>query len=148
MICAADARPPGRADYGQKWQTRICVDLGNAGAAHPAREGDFEYLHEPGVDSANGQHFHDDLRQSWPAGVGETEPGEDRLCRAAIRQTCESIVFRSASVQRVCGADRRGSLRNQLPASRTQNRRRTSAEEVLSRTRERGAVVLYRDDYT
>ena len=44
QIRSSDAWPPGRANHRPQRQTRLRPYTGDAGAAHPAREGDFEYL--------------------------------------------------------------------------------------------------------
>ena len=80
-------------------QARVRSDAGDARAAHPAREGDFEYLHQPGPGRSDGEHLHDDLWQGWPAGTGKTESRKDRLRRPAIRQACAKC----------CSPARRGS---------------------------------------
>ena len=45
-IRAADARPPRRRDGRRRRQARLRADAIDARAAHPAREGDLEYLHQ------------------------------------------------------------------------------------------------------
>ena len=37
-----------------KWEPRVCADAFDARAAHQAREGDLEYLYEPGARGADG----------------------------------------------------------------------------------------------
>ena len=138
-----NAGPPRRSDRRQERQARIRADAGHARAAHPARESDFEYLHQPGAGRADGEHLHDRVRQGRPAGTGEAESGEDRVRCRPVQQTCQSAVRGRAAIQRVRGRDQRRSLRHQLAAAGTQNCRRTAAEEVLSRTWPRGAVVLH-----
>src|ERR1019366_3981616 len=63
-ICPANARSLGGSDRGQERQTRVCADAGDARAAHPARESDFEYLYQPGAGLADGEHLHDRVRQN------------------------------------------------------------------------------------
>ena len=59
--------------------------------------------------------FMTDLRQGRPERAGETESGQDGLCRAAVRQARQSAVLRCAPLQRIRGADQRRSLRHQQP---------------------------------
>ena len=122
---------------------RIRVDAGDARAAHPAREGHFEYLHQSGAGRADGQHLHDGLRQSRIEGIGQAKSGEDRLRGGPVREAWQGLIWRRAALQRVCGADQRGSARHQRPLVGTQDGWRFAAEEVLSRVGECGAVVLY-----
>ena len=84
---------PGRLvgpDRRQAGQARIRADAGDARAAHPAREGDVEHLHQPGAGRADGQHLHDGLRQGRAEGIGEAESGEDRVRGRAVRQARQS----------------------------------------------------------
>ncbi len=69
---------PGRLagqTVGQKRQARIRADAGHARAAYPARESDLEYMYQPGAGRADGEHFHDRVRQSRTARTGEAEFG-------------------------------------------------------------------------
>ena len=79
---------PGRLvgrDDGLARQPRILPDALHARAAHPPREGDFEHLHQPGADRADGDRLHDRVRQGRAARTGRAEPREGALPR---RQDC------------------------------------------------------------
>ena len=94
-------------------KARFRPDTRHSRAAHPARKGDVEYLHQPGAGRADGQHLHDHLRQSWAEGTGQTKSGQDRLRRRAVQQACQGALLRRAAFQRIRGADQRRSLRHQ-----------------------------------
>ena len=74
-----DARPPGGRDQGFARQSRVLPDAGHARAAHPPREGDFQHLHQPGADRADGDGVHDGLRQGGLARTGGAESGQGAL---------------------------------------------------------------------
>src|ERR1019366_2541981 len=95
-----------------------------------------------------GEHLYDGVRQGRPAGTSEAEPGEGGVCSWPVRQTCQSALCGSATIQRVRGTNQRRSLRRQLAAARTQDRRRPAVEEVLSRIEECGTLVLHGIDHT
>ena len=82
-----------------------------------------------------------------PARISQTESGEDGLRSRPVRKARQGFVRRHATLQRICGADQRRSLRHQQPLAGTQDGWRSAAEEVLSRTGERCLVVLHRTDY-
>ena len=72
---------------------RLCADAGHARAAYPAREGDFEYLHQPGAGGADGDDLSYRLRQGRDSRTGRAQPGQGGLCgedagRAARAQSC------------------------------------------------------------
>jgi cysteine sulfinate desulfinase/cysteine desulfurase-like protein len=75
-VPAADAGAADRRDQGCEWQARVCADAVDARAAYPAREGDFEYLHEPGAGGDDGDDLPDGVWQGRDAGVGGAQSGE------------------------------------------------------------------------
>ena len=73
---------PGRLvgrDQGLARQPGLLPDARDARAAHPAREGDLQHLHQPGADRADGDGLHDGLRQAGPARTGRAESGQGAL---------------------------------------------------------------------
>ena len=78
-IPPADARPAGGPDHRFARQSRVLPDAGHARAAHPAREGHFQHLHQPGADRPHGHRLHERLRQAGPARAGRAEPGQGAL---------------------------------------------------------------------
>ena len=69
--------PSRRPDAGRRGPARLLPDALDARAAHPAREGDLQHLHEPGADGARLEHPHVAARQEGPA--------RGRRCRATRR---------------------------------------------------------------
>ena len=67
-------------------QARFRADAFHPRAAHPARKGDFQHLHQPGADRADGDHLHDRVRPRGAEGTGDAEPGEDGVRRRAVCQ--------------------------------------------------------------
>src|SRR5260370_33928565 len=58
-----------------------------------------KYLHQPGAGGVDGQHLYDRIRQGRVERLGETESGEDKLCRGKGRQARQGVVCRRAPVQ-------------------------------------------------
>ena len=80
--------------------------------------------------------------------VGLRELAKHNLAKTAYAAAqfgkhAKVLFSRLTALQRVRGPDQRRSLRHQQPASGTQDRRRPAAEEILSRARQRLAVVLH-----
>ena len=85
-------------------EPRIRADAVDARAAHPAREGDFEHLHQSGAGGADGDDLPDRVWQGRHSRTGRAQPGEGRLRgedaeRAAGR---EAAVQGRAALPRVC----------------------------------------------
>ena len=76
---AADSRAAGRGDARRRRAAGLLPDALDTRAAHPAREGDFQHLHEPGADGAGLEHPHVASRKEGHARSGPAEPREGRV---------------------------------------------------------------------
>ena len=136
---------PGRlvgADDGRARQPGVLPDAVDARAAHPAREGDVEHLHQPGADRADGDGVHDGLRQAGAARTGGAEPGQGALPGGEAEAAVLGTVL-----QRVRGeAGRQDAGRGQQGAAEEENHRRAAAGAVLSGTGGFDAAVRDGDD--
>ena len=92
----------------QRRQPRIRADAVDARAAYPPREGDLEYLHQPGIGGADGDDLSDRVRQGRNSRTGRAQPGQGRLCREDAEQPAgrEAAVQWRAALSRICVADR------------------------------------------
>ena len=91
QVRAPDAGTAGGRNHRPQRQARIRADALDARAAHPAREGDLEHLHQPGAGGADVQHLHDHLRPRGNEGTGTAQPGESALRgRASSRRVAPS----------------------------------------------------------
>ena len=64
-----------------EWQSRICADAVDARAAHPAREGHLEHLHQSGAGCADGDDLPDGVRQGRDSRTGGAQSGESGVMR-------------------------------------------------------------------
>src|SRR5256714_178700 len=83
---AAHARPPRRRHRRQGRAARLRADAADTRAAHPAREGDVEHLHERRALRADGHHLSLDHRQAGTAAGGRAVGGQGPLPRRAADQ--------------------------------------------------------------
>ena len=136
-IHAPDARTPGGRDERYARQSRILPDAGDARAAHPAREGDVEYLHQSGADRADGDRVHD---ASTASRVCANWPTQNLVEGALSGGEIEAAIQR-AVLQRVRGEASRtlGGAINERCWSE-EDHRRTAAGTFLSGTQ--NAVLL------
>src|SRR5262245_1550760 len=76
---AAHAGAPRRRDGRSGRPARLRVDVANAGAAHPPRQGDVQHLHERGAVRVDGDDLSRDDRQAGPGPRGRALDGEGAL---------------------------------------------------------------------
>ncbi len=98
-VRAADTRAAGGRDPRPFRQARLCAHPLHPRAAHPAREGDLEHLHQPGARRADGQHLSDHLRARGPARACPAEPFEGGLRAQEVRQERQAALQRCAALQ-------------------------------------------------
>ena len=81
-----------------------------------------------------------------PEGTGEAEPGQGALCRRAVQEERRKLLFEGAPCFNEFVVQTKTdpyAINDKLAGA--EDHRRLPAEEVLSRTRQRLAVVLHRD---
>ena len=116
---AADSRAAGGGDARRRRAAGILPDALDTRAAHPAGEGDFQHLHQPGADGAGLQHPHVASRKEGHARSGPAEPREGRVPEGPDRgDPGLPAPVRGTDVQRV---------RRRSPAERRRGRAPRSA---------------------
>ena len=125
--CAADARPAGRRDGRRRRAAQLRADAVDPRAAHPAREGDEQHLHQLGPMRPRLLDPPDAARRNRPAPPRDAQPRRGGRARRAARRdqrrracspTPSSTNSPSARRRPAAGADRRagGARRDRRPA--------------------------------
>ena len=96
-VRAADAGAARRADRRSRWEPWIRADALDARAAHPAREGHFEHLHQSGAGGADGDDLSDCLWEGRHSRTGGAQPGQGGLCGEELSaQPGTKLLFKGA----------------------------------------------------